>query len=143
VYTFCVIFCGLRFSHIMMTDSHVHATAPCSAWGYVHTHPSVLCIPLANIKTAMTLQWSYKSSQLTCLISLCCVACQTEPVFCVVLPMHCKMLSHAAQERPGLRTWYSLLGFIQCACFLPKCSLVAYNVCTMCLLVTNVILRSL
>ena len=27
-----------------------------------------------------------------------------------------------------LRSWYPLLGFIQCACLLPKCPLKAYNV---------------
>jgi len=37
--------------------------------------------------------------------------------------MHSKMLLHAAaaQEWPGLRSWYCLLRFIQCACLLPKC----------------------
>ena len=31
--------------------------------------------------------------------------------------MHTKILSYAAQERSGLRSWYSLFGFIQCDSF--------------------------
>jgi len=34
--------------------------------------------------------------------------------------MHSQMLFHAAREWSGLRSWYSLFGFIQCGCLLPK-----------------------
>jgi len=44
--------------------------------------------------------------------------------------MYSKMLSHAAQKQAGSRSWYSLLGFVQCVCLLPKL--------TVCLLVTKV-----
>jgi len=44
--------------------------------------------------------------------------------------MHCKMLSHAAREQSGLRSWCSLLEFIQCADLFPlQC---AYNVPVCC-----------
>ena len=48
---------------------------------------------------------------------------------------------HAAEERPRLRSWYSLLGFVQCACLLPKCPLKDYNVHMMSLLVAKMSLN--
>ena len=43
-----VIFCGLRFNHILMTCSHRHLTAPCSARALSQAHPTMLCIHLVT-----------------------------------------------------------------------------------------------
>ena len=48
VYT-CVhfaIFCGLRLNHILMTCSHMHLTAPCSACALGQARPTMLYIHL-------------------------------------------------------------------------------------------------
>ena len=61
-----VIFCGLRFNHILMTFSHMHLTAPCSAHALSQARPTMLCIhlvyPSMLIATPLLLTRSKKFS---------------------------------------------------------------------------------
>jgi len=43
-----VIFSGLRLNHILMTCSHMHLTAPCSARALGQARPTMLCIHLVT-----------------------------------------------------------------------------------------------
>ena len=67
-----VIFCGLRFSHILKTCSHMHLTAPCSIHALDQDCPTMSCIRLvlsADFRTSFFFEGEVPGSWMSLLYS--------------------------------------------------------------------------
>ena len=57
VCTFCVVFCGLRFSHILIAVLRMHASSPHSAHGVAQARATVSCIHVVFHSIPRFINW--------------------------------------------------------------------------------------